>query len=266
MHTVAWTHRTFRKDVAVGIPVVAGIGVDQTTDSAVFSGNLRFDPPPGPAVLRDHDGALHRYAVALQLLIVRWHAVIHKDERAGYVAVDRVRVVRRQLFVVLTGGWVAGDARFLQFGLERDRRDKFHDALLRSWKEHIEVLDLRLPAEGAELIANPFGIRAIIRRPDVVRSRGESLHHAPQPSGLWDGAELCLPLALDARGLGRETTKGIGTRGERSEREAAEGKQEGDYVRSHRLFSRVVLRVVRTGEDGYASSPQQTRGGSSSLR
>ena len=121
-------------DIALEIPVIAGIGVDQTTDSAVFSGNLRFDPPPGPAVLRDHDGALHRYAVALQLLIVRRHAVIHKDERAGYVAVDRVRVVRGQLLVVLTGGWVAGDCRFLQFGLERGRRDKLHDAFLGGWK------------------------------------------------------------------------------------------------------------------------------------
>src|SRR5207249_8191432 len=140
--------------------------------------------------------------------IVGRHAVVHEDERSGDVTIDRVRVVRRKLLVVLSGGRIDGDCWLLELGLEGDRRDELDDALLRRREEDVEALDLRLPAERPELIANPFGVRAIVGRADVVRPSGESLHHCSQPRRVWYRAELRLPLALDARGFGGEAAKG----------------------------------------------------------
>src|SRR6476619_2807689 len=94
LNAVAWTHRPFGEDVAVSIPMFARIGINQAPDCAVPRRDFRFDAPPGPAVFRDDDSTLDRHAMALELLVVGRHTVIHEHEWAGHIAVDRVRVVR----------------------------------------------------------------------------------------------------------------------------------------------------------------------------
>ena len=66
------------------------------------------------AVARDDDGALHRDAEPLELLVVLGQAVVDVDERPGHVAVDRVGVVGRQLLGLLAGRRVDGDDRLVE--------------------------------------------------------------------------------------------------------------------------------------------------------
>ena len=101
LRPVGWTHRAVGKYLARAESVISGIGVDETTDGAVLSGDLGLDAAPRFTVACDDDRALHRNAVALQDVVVLWPAVIHVDERAGDVAVDRVGVIGRKLFVLL---------------------------------------------------------------------------------------------------------------------------------------------------------------------
>ena len=61
-----------------------------------------------------------------------------------------------------------------------------------------------------------------------MRPRGEPLHHVAQSCWVGDRAELRLPLALHARGLGGEATEWCGFRRGGNERERAEGDDYGN--------------------------------------
>src|SRR5450759_2613042 len=81
----------------------------------------------------------------LQLFVVGGYSVVNEDERAGDITVDGVGVVRRQLFRLLVGCRVTRDRGLLQRCLEGRRSHEFDDALDRSRKENVEVLDVRVP-------------------------------------------------------------------------------------------------------------------------
>src|SRR4029077_11864906 len=98
-------------------------------------------------VFRDDDRALHRDAMSLELFVVRRHAVVHEDQRRGDISINRVRVVRRQLLVMLARGGITSDSWLLQLRLEARRRHELNDALFGGREQYVEVLDLGLPAE-----------------------------------------------------------------------------------------------------------------------
>ena len=92
----------FRIDVSLVVAVVTRIGVDDAANRAVLGGDFRFDSAPRAAIARDGDFPFHVDAAAFELIVVCGHAVVDVDEIAGDIAIDRVRVVHRQLLVRLT--------------------------------------------------------------------------------------------------------------------------------------------------------------------
>src|SRR5256885_1676587 len=59
LHSIRWTPRSLRKDIAFKIAVVPGIRVDQASYRAVLGGNFGLDTAPGMPVPRNCDGPLH---------------------------------------------------------------------------------------------------------------------------------------------------------------------------------------------------------------
>src|SRR5258705_199901 len=137
------------------------------------------------------------------------------------VAVDRVRVVRRQLLWLLARGRVSGDRPLLQFGAEGRGRDQLHDALPGRREEHVERLYACVEAEALELGEQPLGVVLVVRRADVMRARRQAAHVGAQRAGGRDRAELGFPLALRLGGFGGEAAERAGRgRGEAGEQEA----------------------------------------------
>ena len=101
LHAIRRTPGALGENVALGVAIVARIGIDQAADRAVLGGDLGLDAAPGDAVARDHDGALNGDAQAVQFLVVSGNAVVDVDERRGDVTVDRVGVVGRELLGLL---------------------------------------------------------------------------------------------------------------------------------------------------------------------
>src|SRR2546426_12439861 len=83
---------------------------------------------------------------ALELLVIPGHAVVHVDERPGDVAVRGIGVVGGELLVLLAGRGVAGHGRLLELGDEAGGRHELDRPLARGGEQHVERLDLRLPA------------------------------------------------------------------------------------------------------------------------
>src|ERR1700751_327002 len=109
LHAVLRTPWAFWKNGTAGVAVIAGIGINDAADGAMLGANQRLDAAPGVPVARNHDGALHGDTATLQLLVVVWNAVVHVDERADYVAIDGVGVVRGDLLGSLIRSEIFGN-------------------------------------------------------------------------------------------------------------------------------------------------------------
>src|SRR5260370_28071350 len=76
--------------------------------------------------------------------------------------------------------------------------DKFDEAFFRSWKEDIELLDVRVETKLLEFSGDPFGVVFVVWRTDMVRARREAVHVSAEIVPARDGAELLFPLAFGA--------------------------------------------------------------------
>ncbi len=130
LHAVLRPHRALREHVAPEVAVVARVRVDEAPDGAVLGRHLRLDAAPGVPVAREDDLALHGDPQPVELLVVLGHAVVHVDERAGDVAVGRVRVVGRELLGLLAAGGIDRQGRLLEREPETRRRDHLDAAAL----------------------------------------------------------------------------------------------------------------------------------------
>src|SRR4030095_10646239 len=86
---------SLRKDVALIVAVVFGIGINKTADGAVFGSDLWLDAPPASAIARDDDLALNVYAELAEFIVVGRHPVVDINQLTCHIAVDRVCVVGR---------------------------------------------------------------------------------------------------------------------------------------------------------------------------
>ena len=155
--------------------------------------DFRLDAAPGVAVARDDDGAPDRNAAAIEILVVLRPSVVDVDDRAGDVAVDRVRVERRQLLVLLGRCRVLGHCRLFEFQRERRRRDHFDAALFRRREEHVVGLDARVPSPFLELREDPLRVVLVVGRAEVMRPRAHPLHVLADVLRIRDRAELRIP-------------------------------------------------------------------------
>ena len=182
--------------------------------------------------------------MALELLVVGGNAEVDEHERSRDVAVSGVGVVRRELLGLLTGSRIAGDRNLLERRLEHRRLDELDDPLLRSRKENVEALDLRVPSVRAELVANPLGVGLVVRRPDVMRSRRKMLHRIAHAGRIRERRKLRFPVALDSAGLGGESARGSRINGGRQQRETAGGNEERESGETHSVDLRWMLKEV----------------------
>ena len=196
--------------------------------------DLRLDAAPRAAVARDDDRALHRDAVARELVVVGGDAVVDVDERRGDVAVDRVGVVRRELLGLLVRGRILRRARAP--AASRRSASAQTSSTARSigvGKSTSKRLDVRVEAVALELREDPLGVVLVVRRADVMRARGQPLHRRAHVRGLRDRLELVLPLALGlARGVGESEQGGL-RRGSGGDEEGGGGKAGHDAGGGH---------------------------------
>src|SRR6185437_5952431 len=153
----------FWEYVAGNIAIVGRIGVDDAALGSMLIGDFRLDTAPAASVTRNHDRALYRNAHAIELIVVIAHAVVHIDQRAGYVSVGGVGVVGRKLLLRLARGRIARDRRLLQLGAIVCGRDQFKHALFGRGKENVKGLNLRVEAPRLELGQHPLGVVFVIR-------------------------------------------------------------------------------------------------------
>src|SRR2546428_606090 len=168
--------RRWTLGVHIALPVAraGGWGVEEAPPRPVPGRALGFEAAPRPAVARDHDRALDGNPEALELLVIPGHAVVHVDERPGDVAVRGIGVVGGELLVLLAGRGVAGHGRLLELGDEAGGRHELDRPLARGGEQHVERLDLRLPAPLLELGEQPLGVRLVVGRAHVVRPGREA--------------------------------------------------------------------------------------------
>ena len=107
LHATFILERAFRIDVTGAVAVVGRIRIDNGTDSAFLTSQLRFDAAPGPAVLGNCDLARDVDAVALQDFIVLGNTVVDEHQfsfdfvirwQQG-VPIRRAGVFRQGIFV-----------------------------------------------------------------------------------------------------------------------------------------------------------------------
>src|ERR1017187_2272025 len=210
--------------VALEIAVVPRIGVDEPTPGPVLEDHLRLYAAPRAPVAREDYLALHVPAASLELLVILRHAVVPVDDLGGHVPVDGVRVVDRKLFVLLPRRRIFGKRGLGERRRERRRRDHLQDAGFRDREQDRELLDPRLEAEGPEKGHEEPSVLLVVRRPHVVRARGEAFH----PGALLrrverrverrlEGALGGGALRVEAEKRGRRRRLGGGARARRSE-------------------------------------------------
>ena len=177
LHALRRTHRSLGEHGPAPVAIVGRIGVDEAADRAVLRRDLGLDAAPRAAVLRDHDRALHGDAAPLELLVVGGYTVVDEHQRTGDVAVNGIGVVRGELFGVLRGRWIACDGRFLQHCLVRRGSDHLQHALDWRGEQHVERLDVRIPADssrtGRESIRRSV-CRTVTRRDAAARRAAAS--------------------------------------------------------------------------------------------
>src|SRR6185312_1562880 len=228
LDAVCGTHRSFGKDVTIVVNVIAGIGIDQTADRAVLRGDFRLDASPRLAVTRDDDRTLDRYTAPCELIVVRRNSIIDVDERTRDVAVDRVCVIRRKLFRRLGRRRVSLYRWFLEFRGEARRRDELDESLLWRREEHVERLDVRIPTSILELLEDPFRVLLVVRRANVMWTRGEQLHVRAHARWIGQRAEFVLPVALNARRRWSEAEDVAGWRRRRRDQRDGEHAKRGE--------------------------------------
>src|SRR5260370_28000127 len=80
--------------------------------------------------------------------------------------------------------------------------DKFDEAFFRSWKEDIELLDVRVETKLLEFSGDPFGVVFVVWRTDMVRARREAVDVSAEVFPGRNGAEVLFPPAFDAGRVG----------------------------------------------------------------
>src|SRR5438270_11924592 len=171
LHAVLIAHGALGKDIVLEVAVVAGIGVNDAANGAVFRGDLGLDAAPRHSVARDHDRALHRDAKAVELFVVTRQAVVDVNQFAGDIAVTRVSVVGGKLLALLVRRGIDRNRRLLEFGGVTRGLGQFEHALFGRGKEDVKGLNLRVEPPGFELGEDPLGVLLVIGRADVVRAR-----------------------------------------------------------------------------------------------
>src|SRR5665213_1325539 len=162
LNTVWRARRTHRESVVLRVAVVGGIGVDDATDRAMFTRDLRLDTAPRSAVTRDHDRSLHGYAAACEFIIVGRNSVVDIYQRARNVAINRVGIVRRKLLRRLVSCRIARYRWLSKLRDETRRCDHFKLSFLRCREEHIELFYVRIPSSILELCQQPLGVGLVV--------------------------------------------------------------------------------------------------------
>ncbi len=207
LYAVRRTIRAVGIGVALVVAVVARVGINQAADGAMLGGHLRLDAAPASAVARYHNGPFDRDPQPVQRLVIVRHAIVDVHQRRGDVAIDGIGVVAGELLGVLRRSRVSRHGWLLQLGREARRLQQLQRALFRGRKKHIVGFNPGCKPPIFELGENPLGILPVVGRPDVVRSGAEPLHVSAQSGGVRNGAELGLPLALGAGGIGGVPTE-----------------------------------------------------------
>ncbi len=172
----------------------------------MFRRNLGLDAAPGVPIFCNHDCAFYGDAQAIELLVVFRNAVIHEHQRRRHIAVDRVGVVRWQLFALLIRRRVTRDSRFLQL------RDKFRSASYQLdcalfWRriQNLESFDVCVQSKLLEFRRQPLSVVFVVWRSHVVRPRGKTLHVLTHQLRARNSLEFFFPLALRVRRLRGES-------------------------------------------------------------
>ena len=189
--------------------------------------DLGFDAAPRLSVTGDDDGASDRNAKPVEFVVILGPAVVHVHERRRHVAVDGVRVVARQLLALLARRRIDRHRGLFESCREFRGLHEFEQALLRGGKEHVELLDRRVPAPFLELRHDPFGVVLVVRRADMMRPRAQALHVGLEIRRLRQGPEGLVP------GFGARLR-----RGRRGPKREDEHQGEDSW---HRTFSQVGL-------------------------
>ena len=210
LHAFRRAPAAFGISVALGVAVIVRVGIDQAADRAMLLRQFRLEPAPAAAVAGDHDLAAHVDAAAGQLLVVVRHAVVGVDQWCGDIAVAAVDVVWRQRAGQRRSG-IAGDRRLVQGRGERLRPEQFQRDFLRRRIQHLERLDVRIPAPGAELLQHELGIRLVVRRADLVRRRCHLLQPVAQFGRIELGVEASFQVELGG-GVRRREAEQAGLR------------------------------------------------------
>ncbi|CAM5604922.1 hypothetical protein RLIN73S_06790 [Rhodanobacter lindaniclasticus] len=258
--------------VALGVAVLVRVGIDQAADRAVLLRQLRLQPAPAAAVAGDHDLAAHVDAATRQFLVVVRHAVVGVDQRRGDIAVATVDVVWRQRTGQCRRG-IAGDRRLVQGGGERLRPEQFQRHLLRRRIQHLEGLDVRIPAPGAELLQHELGIRLVVRRAHLVRRRRHPLQPVAQLGRVELGVEASFQVELgggmragEAEQAGLRWGGGFRPDGGEGRKRTRRGKQYAHSVMSHGVSSPDRRRVApRRREPAWPRARQWLPGAGSAV-
>ena len=128
----------------------------------MLSRHFRLDAAPGMTVAGNYNCAFYRDSDALEFFIIFGYSVIHINQRGSNVTVNGVSVVGWKLFGLLVGGGIDRYWRLLQLRHEFCWLNQFHNALLRSGEEHVEVLHMSVQSPAFEFREKPFRIVLIV--------------------------------------------------------------------------------------------------------
>ena len=104
----------------------------------MLESHFGFNAAPGRAITGNDDGPFDGNAHPLKFFVIVGNAVVDVNERRRDVAINRVRVVRRQLLGLLARGRIFGDRRLLQLGHEANRLDHFENPFLRRGEKDLK--------------------------------------------------------------------------------------------------------------------------------
>ena len=138
----------------------------------MFCCNFWLDAPPGSAVFCYYYFSLYLHTHALQLLIVRWNAVVDKNQTCRDIPISRIGVVSGQLLLFLPGGFVLFQTWFLQFCFEWLVAKQFQSSCFWGRKKHKIGDYLGLIAPRLKQFGHIFGIQLVLRAADVMRPGG----------------------------------------------------------------------------------------------
>ena len=210
LHAVRGTPSATGIVVAMEEAVATRIGIDEASDGAVFGGDFGLYAAPPGAISRDHDRSFDRDTHPVEFFVVLTIAIVHVDERRSNVAVGGVGIVGRELFGSLIRRGIGGEGWFLQFGAEFCGSNEFNDALLRSGKEDIEILDSGVKPPLLEAGQDPLSVVFVISRTNVVRPRGEAAHVFADIARHYCVLEFLFEVPLSRGAAGRIAEERVG--------------------------------------------------------